>query len=138
MRIQTNDILILADNNFASTKEEAIKLAKIMTKDREYLTPAHSLKFNGAQIKLDLNSIVLTKKVYVGGIFLITDHIADSTSPREIIRKKLSPKEQYLAQREWDAYIASVCQQKASFDLFWAFQTVKFLPDNIAILNKKL
>lgn len=44
--IQTDDILILVDNNFTSIKEEAIKLVKIMTKNRKYLTSTHPLKFN--------------------------------------------------------------------------------------------
>ena len=136
--MQTNDTLILADNNFAGTEKKAIKLAKIMTKDRKYLTPAHSLKFNGAPIKLDSNGIVLTKKSYVGGILPVTDHATDSTSSRGITRKKLSPKEQYLAQRARSAYIASVCQSEAFFNLSRAPQTVKFLPDDIAMLNKRL
>lgn len=33
MEMQINDILILADSNFASIEEAAIKAAKIMTKD---------------------------------------------------------------------------------------------------------
>lgn len=51
--MQTNNTLILADNNFANIEKETIKSTKIITKDREYLTLAHLLKFNGAQIKLD-------------------------------------------------------------------------------------
>ena len=93
VRIQTDDTLILADNNFAIIKEETIKSAKIMTKYREYLTLAHSPKFNGAQIKLDLNGIVLTKESHVGEILPVTDHTIDFTSSRGIIRKKLSSKE---------------------------------------------
>ena len=46
--IQTDDSLILANNNFTCIEEEAIKSAKIMTKDRKYLTSAHPLKFNDA------------------------------------------------------------------------------------------
>ena len=53
MRIQANDILILANNNFIITEKEGIKLVKIMTKDKKYLTPAQSLKLNSTQIKLD-------------------------------------------------------------------------------------
>lgn len=34
--MQTNDILILANNNFTSIKENAIKLPKIIMKDRKY------------------------------------------------------------------------------------------------------
>lgn len=49
-KIQINNIFILANNNFASNKKETNKLAKIMTKDKKYLTFAYPLKFNGAQI----------------------------------------------------------------------------------------
>lgn len=48
VKIEINDTLILADENFANTKEEAIKSAKIMTKDREYLILIRHLKFNNA------------------------------------------------------------------------------------------
>lgn len=48
VEMQTDGILILADNNFASTEEDAIRSAKLMTKNREYLTSTHPLKFNGA------------------------------------------------------------------------------------------
>ena len=90
--MQTEDKLILADNDFTRKKETAIQTAKIMTKDREHLTSSHLLKFNGAQIKLDSEGIVLTKESHVGGILPITNHDANSTSSRGIIRKKLSPK----------------------------------------------
>ena len=93
VEMQTNDTLILADNDFASKEEAEIKAAKIMTKDREYLTFTQPLKFNRAQIKLDSEGIVLTKESHVGGIFLVTDHNADSTCSRGITKKKLSPKE---------------------------------------------
>ena len=91
--MQINDKLILADNNFASTKEKVIKLAKIMAKDKKYLTSTRLLKFNGAQIKLNANGIVLTKKNHIGRILLVIDYAPDSTSSRGIIKKKISPKE---------------------------------------------
>ena len=88
-----------------------------MTKDREHLTSFHPLKFIGVQINLDSEGIVLTKKSHIGGIFLVTNRDIDSTSSRGITRKKLLPKEQYLAQRVRGAYIASVCPPEAFFDL---------------------
>ena len=48
MGMQTNNTLILANINFANTEKDAIRLAKIIIKDREYLIPAHLLKFNNA------------------------------------------------------------------------------------------
>ena len=109
-----------------------------MTKDQKYLTFSQPLKFNGAKIKCDSKGFILTKKSHRGGILLVTNHDADSTSSRGITRKKLSPKEQYLAQRARGAYIAFVCQPEASFNLSQAVQTMEFLPKNIALLNKRL
>ena len=118
VKLQTNDILILANNNFTSIKEEEMKLAKIIIKNRKYLTFAHPLKFNSIQIKLDSNGIVLTKRSHVGGILLVTNHAADFTSSKEITRKKLLPKKLYLAQRVKGTYITFVYQSEASFNLF--------------------
>ena len=95
--MQTNDILILANNNFASTKKAIIQIAKVMTKNRKYLIFAQTLKFNGAQIKLNSNSIILIKKSHISYIFLVTDYNIDFTSLKRIIKKKLLPKKQYLA-----------------------------------------
>ena len=117
MRMQTDDTLILADNNFASKEKAESKAANIMTKEQEHLTFTQPLKFNGVQIKLDSKGIVLTKKSYVGGIFLVTDHDVDSISSRRITREKFLSKEQYLAQKARGAYITSVYQPEVSFDL---------------------
>ncbi len=46
MSMQTDDILLLADQSFVVLKEEMIKSAKIMIKNRERLTSDNSLKFN--------------------------------------------------------------------------------------------
>jgi uncharacterized protein YbaA (DUF1428 family) len=44
--LQTNDILIFANQEFANKKEKAIIEAKIMTKSREKLDSKNSIKFN--------------------------------------------------------------------------------------------
>ena len=106
--MQTNNILILADNNFASIKKDAIRLAKIMTKDRKHFTFENTLKFNNIQIKFDSNRIVLIKKSYVREILLVTDHVTNSISSRKITRKKLLPIKQYLVKRARGAYIAFI------------------------------
>ena len=91
--IQTDDILIFANNNFASEEEVEIKAAKIMMKDQEYFAPTQLLKFNEAQINLDSESIILTKESHIDRILLVTDYDADSASSKRIIRKKLLSKE---------------------------------------------
>lgn len=52
----------------------------------------------------------MTKKSHIEEIFLVTDHVINSTSSKEIIKKKLLLKEQYLAQRAKSAYIVSIYQ----------------------------
>lgn len=120
VEMQTDDKLILVDNNLAGNEEKEIKVAKLMTKNCKYLTSSQPIKFNGAQIKPNLNGIVLIKESYVGDILLVTDYDTDSTGSKKIMRKKLSLKEQYLAQMTRSAYNASVCQPEASFNLFRA------------------
>lgn len=109
IEILIDDILILVDNDLASIEEDVIKLVKILIKDRKYLTFAHLLKFNSTQIKFNFNRIIFPKKSYIRKILLIIDHVADSTSSKEITRKKLLLKEQHLIQRAISAYITSVC-----------------------------
>lgn len=48
VKIQTNDTLILVNNNFTSNEEKTIKVTKLMTKDCKHLIPSQPIKFNGA------------------------------------------------------------------------------------------
>ena len=57
VRLQTDNSLFIGDNNFVDTKQEKLKF---QAKDWEMLTPNNPIKFNGGQIKLDNNSILLT------------------------------------------------------------------------------
>ena len=62
---------------------------------------------------------------------------ATSTSTRGATRT-LTPKEQYVAQRARGAYVASVCQPEASFDLSFAAQVINLTKDDSEALNKRL
>ncbi len=59
-------------------------------------------------------------------------------SSRDKIRFALISKEQYVTQRARSAYVASICQSKASFDLFLAAQSIEVSSKNITTLNKRL
>lgn len=63
--MQIDNILILINNNFHSIKKNAIRSAKIITKNRKYITFLYSLKFNSVKIKLNLNRIVSIKNNYI-------------------------------------------------------------------------
>lgn len=61
-----------------------------------------------------------------------------SISSRGAIRQNLSPKDQYVAQRARGAYIASISQPEASFDLSFAAQTTEPTADDIKRLNGRI
>lgn len=120
LEIQTSNILILANINFASRKKVVIKFARIITKDWEYFIFLQILKFYKAKIKLDLKRIILIKESYIGNILLITNYDIDSINSRAIIWKKLLLKEEYLAQSARNAYIAFIYHLNTFLNLFWA------------------
>ena len=68
----------------------------------------------------------------------MSNKTVDSTSSRGITRKELSTKEQYVAQRARGAYIALVCQPKATYDLLVAAQAIKVTEKDVKLLNKRL
>jgi hypothetical protein len=59
INMQTNNIQILIDSNFAVAKEKAIVDAKIMTKSRNDLDSNSSLRFNHTDIERQQNIIYL-------------------------------------------------------------------------------
>ncbi|EED11471.1 hypothetical protein TSTA_007610 [Talaromyces stipitatus ATCC 10500] len=136
--MQTNNTLILADNTFANHEENEIKRANILCKPREKLTPSNPLKFNGGLITEDAQGITLTQERTCKLIRPVQDRYADTTSSQGKVQKDVSPQKQYVAQRALGAYIASVSQPEASFDLSFAAQITNPGKDDIKSLNKRL
>ncbi len=70
VRMQTDDILLLADQSFITLKKETIKSAKIMTKNRERFISNNSLKFNETRIeRLDSDGIIhFRQKIHIQDI----------------------------------------------------------------------
>ena len=120
--LQTDDTLFLADNDFAEQEQIQLQKAGFLAKDREQLQPGKDLKFNGAVVHLDNSTITLTQVCQCQNLQLVTNKEATTTSSRGTVHKDLTTKEQYIAQRARGAYIASVCQPEAAFDLSVAAQ----------------
>jgi hypothetical protein len=136
--LQTDDTLILASKKFVDLEEEELQKAGFLAKDREQLTVDTSLKFNGGLIQLLPNgTISLTQERQCNNLSTISQKTATSTGTRGITRT-LTPKDQYIAQRARGAYIASVCQPEASFDLSFAAQVINPGKDDAKALNKRL
>lgn len=62
----------------------------------------------------------------------------DLTSSRGQVRTAVTPKDQYIAQRARGAYIATVSQPEAAFDLSFAAQVVNPKENDAKTLNKHL
>jgi hypothetical protein len=136
--MQIDDTLILTDLNFATAKKKAIIDAKIMTKSRDHLDSNFSLKFNDTIIERQENDIYLRQISQSEHLQLVQNVDIAITSSRDKIRLALISKEQYVTQRARSAYVASICQSKASFDLSLAVQSIEVSSRNITTLNKRL
>jgi hypothetical protein len=136
--MQIDDTLILIDLNFATTKKKAIIDVKIMIKSRDHFDSNSSLKFNDIIIERQENDIYFRQISQFDHLQLIQSVDIAITSSRDKIRFALISKKQYVTQRARDAYVASICQSKASFDLFLAAQSIEVSSKNITTLNKRL
>jgi hypothetical protein len=138
--MQTDDTLILADKAFTTTEATELNKAQFLSKEREQLTQTNPLKFNGGNIKLqgDGNAIVLTQERQCKNLRLVATYATDLTGARGAVRKAVTPKDQYVAQRARGAYIATVSQPEAAFDLSFAAQVINPKEEHAKQLNKRL
>jgi hypothetical protein len=119
--LQTNNTLVLADKSFAEAEESELNKANFLAKDREQLTLTTLIKFNSGQIKLENDSLIrLTQERQCQNLRLVALKTINLTSLRGEVRQAVTPKDQYVAQRARGAYITTVCQPKAAFDLLFA------------------
>ena len=137
--LQTNNTLILKAFEFANAEKEEIKIVKFLIKEREHLTANKSIKFNEALIQLIfIDDLLLNQKTQITEILLINiAQKSSSISAKDIVRSKLTSKEQYVAQRTKNAYMISIRQLEASFDLSNAAQAINSVNENIKALNKR-
>ena len=137
--LQTDDTLILATHDFAEQEEIQLQKAGFLAKDRECLTPNKDLKFNGAIVHMEESgNITITQERQCQNLQLVNQERATTTSSRGATRKDLNTKEQYVAQRARGAYIASVCQPEAAFDLSVAAQATELTENDIKALNIRI
>ena len=138
--LQTDNTLILVNDTFAIAKEKELKEAKPLAKDREKLTLNTPIKFNGGYIKLaDDNKLFLSQKRQCRCLRLVTvKELVDLMSLRSKIRKLVTAKNQYVAQQVRGAYIATVCQPEAVFDLSFVAQVTNPKEEDAKTLNKCL
>ncbi len=139
--LQTDDTLILADDEFVALEENKLVRAHLTSKKREKLNLIISIKFNDELIILinDDNTLLLTQSKQFDQIKLINLSFSiNLTSSREEIRKMITLKDQYVAQRARDTYIATISQLEAFFDLSFAVQIINSKEKDAKRLNQRL
>jgi hypothetical protein len=123
--MQTDDTLILAEQKFAAQEEAELIFA---AKPKEQLTTTTPLMFNGCILSLNSDGTMDLRQKGQG-------------KKIELINPKSEEEERrqsYVQQRARGAYIATICQPEASFDLSVAAQHQSPSDADITALNKRL
>lgn len=123
--LQTDDTLMLCDDDFVAKEEVQLQEAKLLAKPIEQLTKETPLLFNGCRLVEDGDNLYLSQKGQGKRLELV-----DMDSPHR--------HQMYLEQRARGAYLASICQPEAAFDCSIAAQHQDPGADEIKALNKRL
>jgi hypothetical protein len=134
--MQTDDTLMLKDDRFAELEEKKLEKTKLTFKKREMLIVFISIKFNDEVINLITSKndyiLSLTQFSQFDQIRLINLSIStDLISSRDQIRKIMTSKDQYVAQRTRSAYIVIMTQSETSFDLFLIAQVINSKEEDV-------
>lgn len=123
--MQTDDTLGLSTPAFSEMEDSQLQLAAFSAKEKQALTPDETLIFNGGVLSLRGDDLALRQKGQGQRLELI-----DANSP--------TARQQYVEQRARGAYIASICQPEACFDLSSAAQHQEPAEDDFKALNRRI
>jgi hypothetical protein len=123
--MQTDDTLGLSTIAFSIREDKKLKEARFTAKPKQVLAPGSPLIFNGGIVSLDGDSITLQQKGQASNLALVDE----DPSTR---------KQQYVEQRARGAYIASICQPEACFDLSTAAQHQEPTKEDVKALNRRI
>lgn len=124
--LQTDDTLILSTQLFSEEEEAALAAAKFRAKPKQLLTHAEPMEFNGCTLTLRKDGVLaLTQKGQSERIALIDPTAVDAP-------------QRYVEQRARGAYVASLCQPEAAYDLSVAAQNQEPTDADYTLLNARL
>ena len=125
--MQTDDTLILGDSAFVELESTELEKARLMAKPTESLARDTPLIFNGCKLVIDRGGPDITILQKGQGKRL------------NLVNPKLDGfKQANLEQRARGAYIGTICQPEAAFDMSTAAQHQNPAKEQIAALNKRL
>jgi hypothetical protein len=125
--MQTDDTLILGSDDFAKLEEKELAEANFSAKPKDTLSPENPLIFNGC---------VLTQKE--GDVAVELRQKEQGKKLKLIDHKSKDLKQAYMEQRARGAYIATICQPEAAFDLSVAAQHQDPTEADVNALNKRI
>ena len=102
--IQTDDTLILASDEFLQKEDSELTQANLRAKPKTTLTSDEPIIFNRGVLSIEGDTVVLRQK-------------RQGDKLKQVDAKKPTYGQDYMEQRARGAYIATVCQPEASFDL---------------------
>jgi transposase InsO family protein len=124
--MQTDDTLILSTPAFSAMEQEKLEQAAFRSKPKTTLSKDTQLEFNGCTLSTKgIHELVLTQKNQ-GSKLAVIDV------------KNVDIGQAYIEQRARGAYIASICQPEAAFDLSTSAQHKEPDEKQCAKLNKRL
>jgi len=126
--MQTDDTLFLGSEEFATLEDNELQNANFSAKPRNELSPTSNLIFNGCVLsQTSENMMTLLQKDQGKKLQLV-----NATNSQQ------HSQQQYIEQQARGAYIASICQPEASYDLSMAAQCQNPTEKDIQALNKRL
>jgi hypothetical protein len=123
--MQTDDTIGLTTLAFSRREDEKLAEAAFKAKPKEALEEGKPLVFNGGIVSMEGGNLVLRQKGQAKRL-----EVVDSKSD--------TAKQQYVEQRARGAYIASICQPEACFDLSSAAQHQDPDKEDTRALNKRI
>lgn len=123
--LQTDDTLAIGTPAFSSAEEAALQRANFRAKPKDRLSEEIPLEFNGCTLTLREDTILLTQK-------------GQGTKIETMDLRAVDRAQKYMEQRARGAYIASICQPEASFDLSAAAQIQQPADGDYTKLNRRL
>jgi len=123
--LQTDDTLNLGTVKFMEKEDSKLQKAKLKAKPQTILGTGSSGDFNGCHVEVEEHGVTVTQKGQANKLSLVD-------------AKQDDAKQRYVVQRARGAYIASICQPEAAFDLSAAAQATDPNEADIKALNKRI
>ena len=110
VELQIDDILILADEKFATVEKNELRAIKLLIKNREKLTKITSIKFNEDYIKKTNNNLYFNQSRQCNCFRLVIIKLINLINTRNVVKSNVIFKNQYVIQRIRRIYIVIMIQ----------------------------